>query len=140
MNKAELRIGNWVNDGEQNIRVSETTFAMNIDNYKPIRINQDIMIDFGFIAFSSKIGHENYYAKDPDYRFALMNGILHCSIGNNDVGVLFQQVKYIHELQNLYFTLQNEELSAIPSKKRKIYYKLPVAKAVRKTNKFKIQI
>lgn len=45
------------------------------------------------------------------FRFALVHGgQLHCSLGDNEYGVVFAVLKYVHQLQNLYFSTTKKEL------------------------------
>ena len=66
---------------------------------------QHWMLSLGFKQHQS-----GYYYKDTTYRFALINGKLHISIGDNTLGWLIQLVGSISHLQNLYYALTNEEL------------------------------
>lgn len=57
-------------------KTNKNSIIGEIENYKPIEINEKIFLKLGF-----------------DYEYKLLNGI-----------------KYIHEFQNIYFSLTNKEI------------------------------
>jgi hypothetical protein len=114
----ELRIGNFVNWGGHEIPVEGHDIAylskmekekQGTENYKAIPLTEEWLIRFGFekrkeVTWS--FGYEkqfNVYSKD-DLTF---NGV-QCAWWFN--GLLRNQPEYVHQLQNLYFSLTNSEL------------------------------
>jgi hypothetical protein len=75
-----------------------------IEWFEPIPITEEWLIKFGFEKNS-------YWFKDDNMlRFGLIDNKLHCSIGNDENGFLYNRINYIHQLQNLYFALTGQEL------------------------------
>jgi len=117
MKVEELRIGNlvlWVIAKPHMKKVSTVvdlkTCYINDElphNYEPIPITEEWLVKLGLIKHDP-----NFYSnKDRDLRLAVVNDCVHCSIGTDESGVLFKIIRYIHELQNLYFCLCEEELT-----------------------------
>jgi len=65
------------------------------------------LLKFGFKQI--KPNHYWFYS-DNKLRFAFIDNTLHCSIGDDECGFLYKMIKYVHELQNLYYALTNQEL------------------------------
>jgi hypothetical protein len=104
MKANELRIGNLVKDpyGETIKLVSVERDASML---RPIELTEEWLVKFGFKRNGSYIYApmvNNYslgiYKSDNGYRFAISNW--------NSISIM-----YIHQLQNLYFSLTNEELT-----------------------------
>jgi len=102
----ELRIGNLVHDNFDISKPNKLTkisiddfiaIGNNCNNYHPIPLTEEWMVKFGF-----------YRLKYESYTF-----------GNGKIGVYFDgkqllydiaKIKYVHQLQNLYFALCGQEL------------------------------
>lgn len=111
MTAKELRIGNWVIDIFYDMPIKITKYFFSdgsINNIEPIELTEEILLKCGF---------EEYELND-DLGYALrkiVNGIFfkydieygEVSIFINNEVVSF---KYLHQLQNLYFSLTGEEL------------------------------
>jgi len=134
MNANELRIGNLI---QKNGKIHYTNnltirdiFHLSIDdtdNFEPIPINEDWLLKFEFEKVKNKdkedlreyIGHTAQKAKyaifDTDIFITKVDkrGLLWRSI-DCDFMVLFYHksipIKYLHQLQNLYFALTDIEL------------------------------
>ncbi len=114
MEITELRIGNYIiQRGEF---TSVESIERNLDDWDRINniraldcngveITKDWLIKLGF-----KLNGTYWFKDDNTFRFALMDNGLHCSIGDDERGFLYNVLSYVHELQNLYFALNNEEL------------------------------
>jgi len=117
---SDLRIGNLIWDSEENkyfeveqlkkyvgseIWVFYRNGSIKCKEVEPIPLTEEWLLKFGFEKNS-------YWYKDDNLiRFVFDdNGWLHCSIGDNDKGILYNKIKFVHQLQNLYFALNNEEL------------------------------
>jgi hypothetical protein len=75
-----------------------------LDCVKPIPLTEEWLLKFGFEKNS-------YWFKDDNMlRFGLIDNKLHCSIGNDENGFLYNRINYVHQLQNLYFALTGQEL------------------------------
>jgi hypothetical protein len=112
----ELRIGNYFKPdslGEEPFKVITAKDIVEIesdpldDYYKPIPLTEDVLLKFGF-----EHSKPNYWFKnDNKFRFSLIDNNLHCSMGDDDYGILYNRLNHVHQLQNLYFALTNEELT-----------------------------
>lgn len=108
----ELRVGNWINYLGDNMKFNEIGLSnlFNPDNdiygtdFEPIELTEEILLKCGFEKTIV-----NTMIK------AWLNFSFYLTI--RDDGDLFYewkggniQVKYLHQLQNLYFSLHNKEL------------------------------
>lgn len=104
MKANELRIGNWVNDQGLNLQVGMINSEI-VKSMEPIPLTEEWLIKFGF----KRDELNGYYYPTwrkfiPIYKrghYYNFNGI---SLSCNDF-------EYVHQLQNLYFTLTGEELT-----------------------------
>lgn len=124
MKAEELRIGNWINlYDDYNSQITGFTntgkvwFVNNphdekcawiIENIKPIPLTEKWLLNSGFIerpdCYSLQIGNDIY--------FISIKGVLYIfgpDCPNEGYGIEVN-VKYIHQLQNLYYTLTGREL------------------------------
>ena len=118
MKTNELRIGNWVFDSDQleEFTIESDTLFDESDgdcmekHIKPIPLTEEWLIKFGF--------RNNYKQID------LLNWGFWCGFHNDGDWVIYQgfhnvkqemcSIDDVHELQNLYFALTNEELKLEP--------------------------
>jgi hypothetical protein len=106
MNARELRIGNTVYDviNKMNIYIRPETISDFYNDYislKPIELSDELLLKFGFdkIGFQFiKDGIELFPIRDLYYR------------GNFPIK---SDIKYVHQLQNLYFALTGCELQYV---------------------------
>lgn len=117
MKASELRIGNYVKCdsipevGILKISVINKDFVngCNIELIKPIPLTEEWLLKFGFDKWNDycycngKIAVEGLFKK-----FNESICLLRC--GNDDY-VELTNIKHVHQLQNLYFALTNEELT-----------------------------
>ena len=119
MKITELRVGNWINL-HKNVLYEPYQISSGFDLYKldesdcsdasPIELNEDILVKCGFV-------------KGVDNVFFLKTNLFYIRIFEEIGHVLFSLDKYsnslkvsdstkhLHQLQNLYFALTNEELN-----------------------------
>lgn len=104
----ELRIGNWLNiaNTETDTNVTASTFSIgqliNV-NYKPIELDDFWLKRFGFENNRFKYEINNFIIwLDPRSTYYYLN-----YEGGNI------EIKYVHQLQNLYYFLTYEELKII---------------------------
>ena len=113
MKATELRIGNyvWYGDGELKIDIN-VLYDIKVYNAlgtKPIPLTEEWLLKFGF----EKRGYVKFLG-NAYQRFVLgRNGIY--SI--NEIAYIYEvcdhdlcEIRYVHQLQNLYFALTGEEL------------------------------
>ena len=114
MISTELRIGNWVeiiDSKDLCTKVEKSTFDCNIEkNYKPIPLTEQWLLNFGF-DFSI----DTWYLKGvaiwkTECCDAKGNEEIGFFYELRDVGMMDMHIKYVHQLQNLYFALTGEEL------------------------------
>lgn len=124
--KQELRIGNWVrfkycnsNNGWDFTTITESCFESKIieKTYKPVKITKQWLKNFGFNkgtntdfhALELTIETGNYilflYADNQD-KYSVVTVGLDSQLEK----ILCKDIKYIHQLQNFYFSLTGEEL------------------------------
>lgn len=102
----ELRVGNWVErDGEvyQITSVTILSLERGETTVKPVPITSEILFKLGFgtSLVSDAIYHKGLFTLDlRDFTFKFGT---HWFLDN--------KCKYVHQLQNLYFALTNEELT-----------------------------
>lgn len=109
LNVKDLRIGNWVNNFRQIIQVED---GEDIDDhkefncYQPIPLTEGWLIKFGFTE--AEINEKWYYL--GKIWICVIDGVICFGDEFKQVNLNIQ-CKYIHQLQNLYFALTNEELT-----------------------------
>lgn len=129
MKAEELRIGNWILDrgdkvwqidfwecrdkvsakepllGYLNNRKSLPILGHPLTEYlefiKPIPLTEEWLLKFGFVEFITLDVYPTYALK----KINVNNGTVYVS----ELGFL-NHIKHVHQLQNLYFSLTNEEL------------------------------
>lgn len=127
----ELRIGNWLfgmfntNDGfiMQPLEISPDVISEiyeGVSDYQPIPITEEWLLRFGFEKkklYPHIPTNDDYeltkWANQRDICFLYLSKFKTLSCLANDVGesstVRFD-IKYVHQLQNLYFAITGEEL------------------------------
>ena len=85
-------------------------FERENDYLKPIPIDEDRLLEFGFIRdFSHYVGGEFEYSK-PDCVIDMDMNLIYICSNDGSVESKCKTPKYVHQLQNLYFALTNKEL------------------------------
>ena len=120
MKAQELRIGNWVQfrHTETPVRVTLGDFVReyndeHLEDYEPIPLTEEWLIKFGFepnggIHFRT-IRQSAYIAIGNDGSCGLYNSLSHFNRGSSYNQLI--DVEHVHQLQNLYFALTDEELT-----------------------------
>ena len=122
MKANEFRVTNFVNyngemfpiifiglDSVVLIRKDQSTFTVKLDRIKPISITDKILLSCGFKKRKSCFGYWIYEIMFQHTVFSVEEvdlGLCYFYIGNTHV----TQTRYVHELQNLYFSITGEEL------------------------------
>lgn len=121
MKSNELRIGNKLKKGGVVITVDAQTIVKIDDlgsaaGYEPIPITPEWLEKFGLTKIETTSGRYKYL--NGYYKFGecyLMYLVDYCSIStitySNEDEVDVSDVLFVHQLQNLYFALTNEELT-----------------------------
>jgi len=117
MDVKELRIGNWAfvnvnmpTDGPLQKSYITANHISEIDKgelvYCGIPINNEWLLHFGFIYFQ-ELGIEAWYCtQDTKMPLRIYKGTDSLFRHNGS----FVEIQYVHQLQNLYFALTNQEL------------------------------
>lgn len=119
MKTNELRIGNKLIISDEIVTVtaifSDTIHSTNenrnyagfsLELYKGIPLTEEWLLKFGFYK-----NDENYYVKENQTSIDLIKILFdEFNFYAENRGVVLREIKYIHQLQNLYFTLTGEEL------------------------------
>jgi hypothetical protein len=139
MEATELRIGNnvlrhgvVVNVDARSIFDIWDNSGINILGYKPIPLTEEWLLKFGFEKEESKPSakHHNYFSKYiSDYKYCFTYAEFREDFGvyieytdssdPNDDGIKYPfcfGIKYVHQLQNLFFSLTETELSLAKNK------------------------
>jgi len=78
-----------------------------------VLINHELLDKIGFIHITDD--GANYYClqktKEPILRISKIDDYFHCSLGDDKNGVLFNKIKYFHELQIIVYAIENEYIS-----------------------------
>lgn len=125
----ELRIGNWVLSPHGPVCAAEVLYSnitvmdsysrvynFHQDELKGILLDWDALLACGFEIHreGSKVLKKTIRYEDTDYPCTLQrtgDGIQICRSG---VGAITAYMKYLHQLQNLYFALTGKELQCSP--------------------------
>tara|TARA_R110000850_G_scaffold27360_2_gene77375 strand:- start:54 stop:419 length:366 start_codon:yes stop_codon:yes gene_type:complete len=117
MEAKELRIGNWIKynfkmQGWNDVQVCANDFHNGFRddkfvsmNYKPIPLTEEWLLKFGFEKpYFSWMCDKFHLTEWDEYP-------LHWIVSfNKNNAVIVLKLKHVHQLQNLYFALTNEEL------------------------------
>jgi hypothetical protein len=113
MKANELRIGNWVQfrHTEKPVRITLGDFVReyndeHLEDYEPIPLTEEWLIKFGF-DFD---GYCSYWKSEIELTKDTMDEHFQ-SFNNVGSGLCQKEIKYVHQLQNLYFALTGEELT-----------------------------
>lgn len=104
--QGELRIGNFVihPNGKNIIKVIKTGGDQNYFNLKPIPLSMEILQKCGFTFSEDTVfGKKKIYGILGDFTF-IYNRIMWNSF-------IIGHIKYLHQLQNLYYALTEQELT-----------------------------
>ena len=124
MKAEELRIGNWFSE-DFHVDESKQTYAQITaedildlyddpldDFYQPIPITEEWLLRFGFYYQSSD---KNYVVKSKQENNNSIKKIDGDWCYNNDYSdaacYFVTDIKYVHQLQNMYYVLNEEELT-----------------------------
>lgn len=124
MQANELRVGNWVLYKGKYVQVNANTIlaiANGSDHYKPIELSPEILEECGFVERKSIIGDTRVLSIDyVDYRLGNTVATVIKSgteiefapdFGTIEDRSYITTVHYLHQLQNLYYSLTNTELT-----------------------------
>lgn len=115
MNVKELRIGNWVLENNTKIKkvvsVSVDTILTTSAGKQlisPIPLTEQWLLDFGFRNDSLEMNNSKVEYLTLDYE---TDDVINCLIFQSNKLSGYSHIKYVHQLQNLYHSLTNKELT-----------------------------
>ena len=128
MKANELRLGNYIldvfdlkNTVIRKIDLEDLSMFINYLNhplpFRPIPLTEEILLKCGFEHETMYIIKNLYLIEYGDFYFLLdeNNGYYHVKLSNHSFGhekqVGLGIIKHLHQLQNLYFALTNQELN-----------------------------
>jgi len=116
MKTNELRIGSYYNYDGDSIKLDGSTLASYLQNdtdfnLEPILLTEECLVKFGFgkIGFNFR-KYDNYNKGNREFILWYNHNSKYYEIKSN---YNFYEIKYVHQLQNLYFALTNDELKII---------------------------
>ena len=104
----ELRIGNLVKDDDLYYEV-DITVLLDIDSFEPIDITEEWLLKLGFKK-QAKTYWISLYSLKAELHFEVYIKDMVLYLKSDNSNFIFDPIKYIHQLQNLYFALTGEEL------------------------------
>jgi hypothetical protein len=127
MKATELRIGNYIDyTTEREIVTMQTTYEYirlihnGNKNFEPIPLTEEWLLKFGFEKSDNEFYTETFKGDNKsDYYFCIRINDILCDlvicervdeINNYDL-ICPKYINSVHQLQNLYFALTNEELT-----------------------------
>lgn len=116
MISSELRIGNYVSVDEYiltevlgvstnnvGLKINSTEFlSIELKEVKPIPLTEEWLLKFGF-----KLKYEYYEHNENYIEFWIVNGKIFCEYKGVSI---YDNINYVHDLQNLHFAIYKREL------------------------------
>lgn len=111
MESKELRVGNvykWYADGTYYYyKVEEKDFMSdNLKNFEPVELTDEVLLKCGF----KKVDDYEFYFPTDTISFTYNIANKYISINDYNIQDFELKVKYLHQLQNLYWCLTGKEL------------------------------
>ena len=111
MKAHELRIGNWVNNNEEDYQITSATIAQlerGDSTAIPIPLDEQWLGRFGLTK-----PYNDRYGVKRTFPYKMLDGLIKQRNGVYFFkhGTLEVELPYVHTLQNLYYALKNEELT-----------------------------
>jgi len=113
----QLRVGNWVNNNEEDYQITSATIAQlerGDSTAQLIKLTEEWLLRFGFVKFSTGSWCKNlnnddsYLAIDVKYG----NGVwLNINQEGQENTIKLSHIVNVNELQNIYYALTGVELS-----------------------------
>lgn len=105
MKANELRIGNYILDNLGGIlKIKSISTESDFSHIKPIQLTEEWLLKFGFEWKNFAMRNGRISIRNSDNKY-------HIHLTNEAASTITIQIKYVHQLQNLYFALTGEELT-----------------------------
>lgn len=107
MKASELRINNWIKDGNDFEQITiDHLSCLNSGRceFDPIPLTEEWLLKFGFECLDSRRYQKKYR------RNYSIDGFMTSESFMVGLGSALTKLEYVHQLQNLYFALTGEEL------------------------------
>ena len=110
MKANELRIGNWVKYGIEYVKICSIHEDDILDSFIPIELTADLLEKLDIKKINQTLFDKVQFGKECYYdiselRLIYKNKSFYHAITGQDI-----KIKYLHQLQNLYFALSSKEL------------------------------
>ena len=120
MKATEFRIGNYIDYKGEIMKLDGSLLCCYIQNelefpFNPIPLTEEILLKLGFKQNEQFKTNFKFYLKDNEIEINIYNGNNNSWL--NDRYVI--NLKYVHQLQNLYFALTGDELTQVSDWKNK---------------------
>ena len=109
MKASELRIGNYVYFEDKLLKF-DFEMGWNFDYIKPIPLTEEWLLKFGFEKKYQTFEFKGLNIDGTVVHFSFDKWRSEYDIENCDFTEIPAECKHVHQLQNLYFALTNEEL------------------------------
>ena len=112
----ELRLGNYIIEDGRETEFNGDFYHWCSDIMKPIPLTEEWLIKFGMdytdgFSNSRKLYVKKHKHDTSNITYSEKEGVLRLTNGNPKGSMLIPHIKYVHQLQNLYFSLTGEELT-----------------------------
>lgn len=120
MEANELRIGNYINNLNKVLSITDgcilctglsMTGVMFIENPKPIPLTEEWLLNLGFTKHHSEFYNDVLYLINVTDNLEFDWGVYPKQLGSGIQIKNSDKLKYVHQLQNIYFAITNKELT-----------------------------
>lgn len=108
MEASELRIGNYIFDNDRIRKWQATDYTWNMESIQPIELTSEIL-ERWFVLRDRKYSLNSLYHIGGLLHYDLINKWIRQE-GESVWPIIATRVKYLHQLQNLFYCLSGEEL------------------------------
>ncbi len=120
MNAKELRIGNWLEWDNEYYQIEIGSFYTQLksedgrrlfNEIKPIPLTPEILKKAGFRKINYYDGNSFGLKISDSHEFVCNERVFYLACDDSFYNEVLDHIKYLHQLQNLYFALTGEELN-----------------------------
>ena len=112
LNATQIRVGNYVSFNEDIIKLDGSLFAMYLQNeldkpFYPVKLTDKWLTDFGFTNSKTQ---DKFYNKDNNVGISTADDKFRFIQGNFVCQLVLTDLEYVHQLQNIFYSLYGTEL------------------------------